>query len=127
MRKLKLSCAAAIALVAASGAAPAQLIYQGPGTYLTYGNPSYGPKNSQTQSTYGHQTYARGSKGSGRVYSTYGNRTYGPNGSVSVTQGRMTYESNGAVSQSLGNQTYIRQPNGSIRVCSSFPNQTYCH
>ena len=96
-------------------------------TYVSSGNQTYGPKNTQTQSTYGSQTYVRGTTGHGRIYSTYGNRTYGPNGGVSVTQGRTTYESNGTVSQSVGQQTYTRQPNGTILVCSTYTNQTYCH
>jgi hypothetical protein len=115
------------ALAASSSAARAQVVYQGPGTYVSSGNQTYGPKRTQTQSTYGSQTYVRGTRGHGRVYSTYDNRTYGPNGGVTVTQGNMTYESNGTVSQSLGHQTYTRQPNGKILVCSTYTNQTYCH
>jgi len=127
MRQLKLFCAAATALAASSSIVPAQVVYQGRGTYVSSGNQTYGPRNTQTQSTYGSQTYVRGTRGRSRVYSTYGNRTYGPNGGVSVTQGSMTYESNGTVSQSLGHQTYTRQPNGKILVCSTYTNQTYCH
>jgi hypothetical protein len=127
MRNSVLRWLVATALAAASSAAPAQVVYQGRGTYVSSGNQTYGPKNAQTQSTYGSQTYVRGTRGRGRVYSTYGNRTYGPNGGVSVTQGGVTYESNGTVSQSVGQQTYTRQPNGTILVCSTYTNQTYCH
>ena len=127
MRNLVLPWLVAIALAAASSAAPAQVVYQGPGTYVSNGNQTYGPKSAQTQSTYGSQIYVRGTRGHGRIYSTYGNRTYGPNGGVSVTQGGTTYESNGTVSQSLGHQTYTRQQNGKLLVCSTYTNQTYCH
>jgi hypothetical protein len=70
---------------------------------------------------------AESARDKGPFYSTYGNRTYGPNGGVTVIQDNMTYESNGTVSQSLGQQTYTRQPNGTILVCSTYTNQTYCH
>ena len=127
MRNSVLPWLVVTALAASSSAARAQVVYQGPGTYVSSGNQTYGPKRTQTQSTYGSQTYVRGTRGHGRVYSTYDNRTYGPNGGVTVTQGNMTYESNGTVSQSLGQQTYTRQPNGKILVCSTYTNQTYCH
>ena len=47
---------AAIALVAAASShvVSAQTIYQGPGTYSTYGNQTYGP--SGTQSQFGNST-----------------------------------------------------------------------
>ena len=127
MRNSVLPWLVVTALAASSSAARAQVVYQGRGTYVGSGNQTYGPKRTQTQSTYGSQTYVRGTRGHGRVYSTYDNRTYGPNGGVTVTQGNMTYESNGTVSQSLGQQTYTRQPNGKILVCSTYTNQTYCH
>ena len=56
-----------------SPSASAQVIYQGPGTYSTYGNQTYGPGGAQSR--YGNQLYTPQG-----TFSTYGNQTYGPNG-----------------------------------------------
>ncbi len=49
---------AVLALLAPLNMANAQTIYQGPGTYSTYGSQTYGPGG--VQSTYGNQTYTPG-------------------------------------------------------------------
>jgi hypothetical protein len=108
-----LIAAIATTLVQFVSFASAQTIYQGPGTYSTYGNQTFGPGG--VQSTYGNQTYTQGRNGqSGTTYYTYGNTTYGSNGTTS-----MTY--------SNGNQTYIRDSNGQTRTCSTYGNQTSCN
>jgi len=120
MSILKSLLLAGIVLASIASQARAQTIYQGPGTYSTYGNQTYGPGG--TQSTYGNQTYTPGG-----TYSTYGNQTYGPHGNNYSTYGNTTYGSNGTTSQTYGNQTYINGPNGQSRTCSTYGNQTYCN
>jgi ABC-type oligopeptide transport system substrate-binding subunit len=104
---LKLTWLLVVVFTAAafSGLADAQTIYQGPGTYSSYGNLTYWPGG--TQSRYGNQTHTEG----GETYSTYGNLTYG---------------SNGTVVQRYGNQRYISGPDGQTRTCTTYGNQTYC-
>src|SRR5271166_96857 len=111
---------AGIVLASLASQVRAQTIYQGPGTYSTYGNQTYGPGG--TQSTYGNQTYTPGG-----TYSTYGNQTYGSDGNSYSTYGNTTYGSNGTTSQTYGNQTFINGPNGQSRTCSTYGNQTYCN
>ncbi len=115
MFKLTSICAAAVIVAVLSSPANAQIIYQGPGTYSTYGNQTNGP--SGTQSTYGNQTYTQGQNGPGPTYSTYGTQTYGSNGNTFSTYGNTTYGNNGTTSQTFGNQTYIHGPNGQTQTC----------
>lgn len=99
----------------------AQVIYQGPGTYSTYGSQTYGPGG--TQSTYGNQTYTPNG-----TYSTYGNQTYAPNGQTYSNYGNQTYGSDGTTAQTYGNQTYIHHPDGTTNTCSDYGGaQTYCN
>lgn len=116
------------ALAALSGAAVAQVVYQGPGAYSTYGNQTYGPNSSQQ--TYGSQTYTHGPDGD-VTYQTFRNgknsQTYGSDGSSYQQYGNQTYGSDGSSSQTYGNQTYIHDPDGTTHVCSHYGNQVYCN
>ena len=151
MHSLKLTSIAALLSAAFSWSAPAQVVYQGPGTYSTYGNVTYGPKGSQL--TYGNQTFTQGGS-----YSKHGNQVFGPTGSllsnqasapVGVNNTPLTTPSQGMTSsqpitgpsivssgitssQSMltpgaSNQTFVAGPNGQSGACATSGNQTYCN
>ncbi|MFZ3307870.1 MAG: hypothetical protein WA280_00720 [Xanthobacteraceae bacterium] len=98
----------------------AQTLYQGPGTYSSYGNQTYGPGGAQSH--YGNQVYTPQG-----TYSTYGNQTYGPGGSTYSTYGNMTYGPGGSTAATYGNQTYINTPGQRPVVCSHYGSQTFCN
>lgn len=109
-----------LVILASASSGSAQTVYQGPGTYSTYGNQTFGPGGTQLQ--YGNQLHtAQG------AYSTYGNQTYGPNGSTFSTYGNTTYGPSGSTTTTYGNQTYINTPGERPVVCSHYGNQTYCN
>ena len=112
------------AIATMTAAASAQMVYQGPGTYSTYGEQTYGPNSSQQ--TYGNQTNTHG-PGGDVTYQAYGNQTYGSDGSIYQRYGNQTYGPNGSSSQTYGNQTYIHDPDGTTHVCQTYGNQVYCN
>ena len=129
MSKLLYSYAAAAMVIFSSGAASAQsgaqIPYQSPGVYSTYGNQTYGP-HGELQTNQGNQTYTDGPKGSGPTYSTYGHQIYGTDRSMYNIYGNTTYGNNGSVAHTQGNQTSIYKPNGRTVVCSTYGSQTVC-
>jgi len=104
---------------ASAVAVSAQTVYQGPGSYSTYGNQTYGPGG--IQSRYGNQVVTPQG-----TYRTYGSRTFGPGGTTYSTYGNRTYGPDGSSATTDGNQTYIATPGRRPVVCSHYANQTYC-
>lgn len=113
-------CVSLFILAVMAAPASAQIVLQGPGTYNTYGNTTYGPGG--TQQRYGNQLYTPQGN-----YQTYGNTTYGPNGGTYQTYGNTTYGPNGTTSQTYGNTTYVNGPNGRRQTCTRFGNQISCN
>lgn len=151
MLDLRLKLIAVLLPAAFSWPATAQVVYQGPGAYSTYGNVTYGPKGSQL--TYGNQTFTQSGS-----YTKHGNQLFGPSGTLLSSQANaptassnkaLTVPSQGMTSSqpitgprvispgmtssqsmmtpSASTQTYVAGPNGQSGACTTSGNQTYCN